>query len=558
MPLPRTLARLTVALTVALAAPPRGAAQPNGQPVTFPQVLNLVELKIDDDAILKRLHGTTFVLDAGQEQALRKAGASDRLIQALKAAPSPARAEGTANWVFILDCSGSMQEATPDGVSKMEAAKKAVISVLKNTPNGLNVGFVIYGHDAALKCEAVKVIRPLAPLDDDGKADLALAVTDLKPTGHTPIALALQVARKQLEGRPGAGGVVLITDGMETCHGDPVAEAGRLNAGHGVNVVGFGLTADEAKAVRAIAAAGKGKYHDARSAAELAKEMAVVQATVRETAAAKPAPKADPSHVRALGETTVDKPAALEPGTTGQATLNQNASAYAAVRLAAGTEYKVIVDVRQGRSTNIQGSVSLLDEDGAEVSRDLVRFNEIDSQFRYVARVSVKAAGKYIVRVTNANEKASVWLTVAPVPAEPAASLTAADLARYDPKKPGPVPVPFCGDKLPELIRPGDEVTGRLDQGCTAYYAALLPKGDYKAVVGLTNAADRNTNIQGYLALLDGDGGGQHGVVKFNEIDVTSRKSGGFTLTEPGVVILRLQVGDEPMKYTLRLRPAAE
>jgi len=300
----------------------------------------------------------------------------------------------------------------------------------------------------------------------------------------------------------------------------------------------------------------KGESHDGKKDDELHKKTSVVPAKDSEIAVKKETPKLNTAYVVTMGKTTVNNPAALELNSTGKAILETNASAYAAVRLAAGTNYSIILDIRQGRSTNILGTASLLDEEGAEISRNLINFNEIDHQFRRVAKVSIKTAGKYIVRVTNSGDNnADFWVTVTPVTTDPPSSLTVSDFAKNDLKKPGLVPL--FGDMLPERIQPRTEVTGQLDAGDTAYYFALLPKGEYKTVVGLTHTSGKSTNIQGYLALLDGDGGGQKTIVPFNEIDVTARKSGGFTLKEPDMVILRVQV-EYPMNYTLLLRPVTE
>lgn len=260
--------------------------------ITYPDVLKLLKLKLDEDAILKRLGGTTFVLDADQEAELRKAGASDKLIVTLKQVPPPEKAGDVTDWAIILDCSGSMKPQTKEGPTKMEAAKAAVTQLIQRIPNGLNVTFLIYGHDAKLECQAVKVVRPLSPLDDAGKADLTRFIAGLQPAGHTPIARALEAAGKELGRTDALCGVVLITDGMETCHGDPAqvaaALAEDLNLKYGLNVVGFDISDKERQAVEQIAKAGKGEYLNAASATELAARMRAIERKVAEAPPAEP------------------------------------------------------------------------------------------------------------------------------------------------------------------------------------------------------------------------------------------------------------------------------
>lgn len=283
------------------AAGARKPAAPGVAPVTYPDVLKLVELGIDEAAILKRLEKspTTFTLSAAQVAELKQRGATDALIAALRSGRtlSPQAAELITDFAIVLDCSGSMKEATPEGEAKMAAAKRVVTDLVSKIPDGLNVTFVIYGHEAfgaatdPRNCQAVKVARPLGPLDASGKAALSAQINGLQPTGATPIALSLKTAGAELAKNNAYCGLILITDGLETCNGDPVAEAAALAANprlsFGVNVVGFGTKADEDKLLARIAEAGEGKYYDADSAKDLADAVGSV-AKELETVAKKP------------------------------------------------------------------------------------------------------------------------------------------------------------------------------------------------------------------------------------------------------------------------------
>ena len=172
----------------------------------------------------------------------------------------------------IVDCSGSMSELTTEREPKMAAAKRVVSTLLRQLPSTLEVTFVIYGHDARLSCEAVKIVRPLGPYDDDAKQELISFVQTLKPTGQTPIALALKMTGDELAKTKKRSQIILVTDGMETCGGDPVAEAKdlfrRLNF-QSVEVVGVSVSAKEAAGVATIAEAGNGKFINAWNAREL-------------------------------------------------------------------------------------------------------------------------------------------------------------------------------------------------------------------------------------------------------------------------------------------------
>jgi hypothetical protein len=97
-------------------------------------------------------------------------------------------------------------------------------------------------------------------------------------------------------------------------------------------------------------------------------------------------------------------------------------------------------------------------------------------------------------------------------------------------------------------------VSGDLDAGEDVYYTVPLKKGNYRAVVDFANVPRENTNIQGYLAILDAAGGNQEKAIQFNEIDVAFRKIGGVTVKRDGDSIVRIQTV-KPVKYTLRIAP---
>lgn len=126
---------------------PAGAAAA----ITYDDIMKLLQLEIPEEQIIKRLakSPTIFTLSNEQIAGLKGAGATDALINALQSprvAPA-AVAELITNFAIVLDCSGSMREATRDGATKMEAAKRVVADLIQKMPNGLNVTFVIYGHE---------------------------------------------------------------------------------------------------------------------------------------------------------------------------------------------------------------------------------------------------------------------------------------------------------------------------------------------------------------------------------------------------------------------------
>ena len=243
-----------------------------------------------EDRILKSVNdsSTAFTLSDEQIKVLKSKGASDKLIEALKkksaAAGHVAAASDITDFVLILDCSGSMRDRTSDGKTKWDVARQAALDLVNAIPNGRQLAFIAYGHNREQGCSAVEVMRPLSPLSDKSRAAVTAIVERLQPVGHTPIAVALRKGGEELDSSTGLAKVVLITDGMETCNGDPVAEAHKLASNQrlkgGLTVIGFDMNEKEAAAVAQIAKAGNGEFHDAKNAAAMVQVVDVVGRTL--------------------------------------------------------------------------------------------------------------------------------------------------------------------------------------------------------------------------------------------------------------------------------------
>lgn len=183
-----------------------------------------------------------------------------------------------SNTLLILDSSGSMAGSAGGGTSKLNAAKQALRRYVAGTPDSLALGFMVYGHKGsngpagkAASCAGVEVLDPIGTAASQ-RFDATL--DRFKPTGYTPLGAALRKARDAFADKEDAiNRIILVTDGVETCGADPVAEARKLKqAGIKVttDVVGFDVAKpDEARRLRAIAEASGGTYTDARSAADL-------------------------------------------------------------------------------------------------------------------------------------------------------------------------------------------------------------------------------------------------------------------------------------------------
>ncbi|TIL46003.1 VWA domain-containing protein [Mesorhizobium sp.] len=189
--------------------------------------------------------------------------------------------------VIVLDASGSMW-AQIDGKPKLEIARESLRTVLQSVPADKEIGFMAYGHREKGSCEDIELIVP--PQAGSAGA-VSTAADSLKFLGKTPLTSAVRQAAEALKYTEDKATVILITDGLETCKGDPCALGKELRAAgvdFTVNVVGFGLTAEEGKQVACLADNTGGKYIQASD------EKALQDALV-ETIAAAPAPAPEPA-----------------------------------------------------------------------------------------------------------------------------------------------------------------------------------------------------------------------------------------------------------------------
>jgi hypothetical protein len=200
---------------------------------------------------------------------------------------TPAHAQ--TNVLFVFDASGSMKRDAGGGESRMVAAKRAIGDTLRNLPASARLGLMVYGHRRAKDCSDIELVSPIAAED---AASLARYVNALDAKGETPIAEALLRASKSFAAFKGQSNrIVLVTDGIEECRGDPCAAARNLAAmglDLKVDVVGFTLNESQREVIQCVSDITGGTYYDARSTDALKRALAEVQISV----SASPAPVA--------------------------------------------------------------------------------------------------------------------------------------------------------------------------------------------------------------------------------------------------------------------------
>jgi hypothetical protein len=173
---------------------------------------------------------------------------------------------------LILDASNSMWGQIQK-IPKIEIAKEVLSTIVQGLPDDVDVGLRIYGHQHSYKRQNCTDSELVVPVGQVNKELLIQKIKAITPRGMTPIAYSLEQAGSDLKGKKGEKVLILVSDGEESCGGDPVAAANNLNeAGLQVkmHVVGFDIE-DEAtrEQLKGIAEITAGKYFDAAGAEEL-------------------------------------------------------------------------------------------------------------------------------------------------------------------------------------------------------------------------------------------------------------------------------------------------
>ena len=183
---------------------------------------------------------------------------------------------------IVVDASRSMW-GRMNGEPKMVGAKEILEDVSYWFPEDLNLALRAYGSTSPTDSVDCADSTLLVPFGDENREWIREAIAGLRPLGQTPIAYALNQAARDFGTLQDDRALVLVTDGIESCGGDPVQAARELREqGIMVHLIGFGLgnAADEdAASLQAVAYASGGRYVNAGSAEELKEALAQTVAT---------------------------------------------------------------------------------------------------------------------------------------------------------------------------------------------------------------------------------------------------------------------------------------
>lgn len=127
--------------------------------------------------------------------------------------------------LFLLDGSGSML-ARWENTYRIAVAKSLLSDIVDSlrVDEDLELALRVYGHQYDRRLRRCDDTRLEVPFSNDNHDRILNALKNVGPKGTTPIAYALEQAARDFPGGDDTRNIIIIiTDGIESCDGDPCA-----------------------------------------------------------------------------------------------------------------------------------------------------------------------------------------------------------------------------------------------------------------------------------------------------------------------------------------------
>lgn len=167
--------------------------------------------------------------------------------------------------LFILDASQSMA-AQWETSNKMDIARRLMIEMLDSlsTLNNVELALRVYGHQSPVPPQDCSDTKLEVPFSKNNIASIKQKLRSVRPRGTTPIAYTLELSARDFTPCDNCRNIIiLITDGIESCDGDPCAVSLALQK-QGIIlkpfVIGVGLDENFKKTFDCV-----GQYYDANN-----------------------------------------------------------------------------------------------------------------------------------------------------------------------------------------------------------------------------------------------------------------------------------------------------
>jgi len=162
------------------------------------------------------------------------------LLAVLPARADQVRTPCTKDAMLVFDGSGSMAGTDMNTVTPHIAkVREALARALPSVAPVRDLGLIVYGPGPYNKCDNIELRLPPAPHSTE---EIMTEVNGVVPAGQTPLTSSVRQAAEALRFREKPAEIVLLTDGEETCGGDPCGLARALKAAGKeltIHVIGF-------------------------------------------------------------------------------------------------------------------------------------------------------------------------------------------------------------------------------------------------------------------------------------------------------------------------------
>lgn len=161
------------------------------------------------------------------------------------------KAKPVTRILFVFDASNSMN-AKYENTTRIEAAKALFANFIDSLGriSNLEFGLRMYGHQKPYPPQDCDDFKLEVPFYKGNVEQIKKKVKNVVPKGTTPIAHSLTACASDFPDKPGINMIILITDGIEECGGDP-CEASRKLQEKGIIfrpfIIGLGLTPEQSK-----------------------------------------------------------------------------------------------------------------------------------------------------------------------------------------------------------------------------------------------------------------------------------------------------------------------
>jgi Ca-activated chloride channel family protein len=158
--------------------------------------------------------------------------------------------------LFVFDASRSMKSKF-DNTTRMEGAKLLFYRFIDSLSKDKTMQFALrmYGHTVSYPPGNCKDSKLIVPFSANNKALIKQKVKEAKPTGITPIEHSLTQAAGDFPDAKTNNMVIIITDGIEECGGDPCKARQKLMEKGIVFkpfIIGIGLSPEQIKTFECV------------------------------------------------------------------------------------------------------------------------------------------------------------------------------------------------------------------------------------------------------------------------------------------------------------------